>query len=187
MHTLDSGPRSCTAIQLSEFGTQGLPYTSRPTFANQALRSGVGRHCRPDLGAVPRSGPMRLAYALLASLALAGCGPRALYNWGKYEDSLYLRYSEQNFGEAETELSQTLPQAGQTGRVPPGVYADYGYMLYRRGDYAGAVAAFEKEKKTFPESSALMAKLIDRVQQKTAPKTEAEKPAEPAAKTEGAD
>lgn len=127
-----------------------------------------------------QSGLVKLAMLTVLS-GLAACAPTGLYDWGKYEDSLYLRYSEKNFGEAETYLTKSLPTADNPRRVPPGLYADYGYMLYRRGDYAGAVAAFESEKRAFPESSALMTKLIDRVKQKTAPKADAEPPPAPAA------
>jgi hypothetical protein len=45
------------------------------------------------------------------------------------------------------------------------VYADYGSLLYRRGDYAGAIEKFEQEKRAFPESAALMSKLIESIQQ----------------------
>ena len=44
-------------------------------------------------------------------------------------------------------------------RVPPGAYADYGFLLFRRGDRKGAIAYFEKERLLFPESSAFMTKL----------------------------
>jgi hypothetical protein len=48
------------------------------------------------------------------------------------------------------------------------VYADYGFLLYRRGDYAGAMEKFDQEKRAFPESAALMSKLIERIQQQRA-------------------
>lgn len=114
--------------------------------------------------------PRSLAYTLLISAGLAGCAPKTLYDWGKYEDSLYLRYADKDFGQAESYVNQSLPTTAHPSRVPPGVYADYGFLLYRRGNYSGALEYFEKEKKTYPESAALMTKLIERVQQKTAQK-----------------
>lgn len=94
-----------------------------------------------------------------------GCAPPALYQWGEYEDSLYRRYVKEDIAGAEAYLRETLVAAELKSRVPPGVYADYGFLLYRRGDYAGAIEKFEQEKRAFPESAALMSKLIERIQQ----------------------
>lgn len=115
------------------------------------------------------STPLRaIACVLTALIGGAGCAQqRGLYDWGGYEDSLYLRYTASDFAQAETEVAGTLPTTAQPSRVPPGVYADYGFLLYRRGDYARAIQFFEKEKATYPESSLLMTKLIDRVRQRS--------------------
>jgi len=102
---------------------------------------------------------------LVIGAGLAGCAPPALYQWGEYEDSLYRRYVKEDIAGAEAYLRETLVAAELKSRVPPGVYADYGFLLYRRGDYAGAIEKFEQEKRAFPESAALMSKLIERIQQ----------------------
>ena len=102
---------------------------------------------------------------LVVGAGLAGCAPPALYQWGEYEDSLYRRYVKEDIAGAEAYLRETLVAAELKSRVPPGVYADYGFLLYRRGDYAGAIEKFEQEKRAFPESAALMSKLIERIQQ----------------------
>jgi hypothetical protein len=60
------------------------------------------------------------------------------------------------------------------------VYADYGFLLYRRGDYVGAIEKFEQEKRAFPESAALMSKLIERIQQQRAPRGHTEQKEVPA-------
>jgi hypothetical protein len=99
---------------------------------------------------------------------LTGCArTKPLYDWGKYEDSLYLRYMDKDFSKAESYVSESLSTTTQPNKVPPGVYADYAFLLFRRGNYAGAIEYFEKEKKSFPESSVLMTKLIEKVNQKT--------------------
>ena len=102
---------------------------------------------------------------LVIAAGLAGCAPPALYQWGEYEDSLYRRYVKEDIAGAEAYLRETLVAAELKSRVPPGVYADYGFLLYRRGDYAAAIEKFEQEKRAFPESAALMSKLIERIQQ----------------------
>jgi len=105
---------------------------------------------------------------LVIGAGLAGCAPPALYQWGEYEDSLYRRYVKEDITGAEAYLRETLVAAELKSRVPPGVYADYGFLLYRRGDYAGAIVKFEQEKRAFPESAVLMSKLIERIQQQRA-------------------
>jgi len=68
---------------------------------------------------------------------------------------------------AQAIYERTLTEIQQrNGRVPPGLFADYGFLLYLRGDGGGAVRAFESEKRLFPEAAPLMDTLITRVQQK---------------------
>lgn len=103
----------------------------------------------------------------LLSLSLAGCAPQGLYYWGDYESSLYERYVENDKQNTEAYLRSTFTEAETAHRkVPPGVCADYGFLLYRRGDKAGAIAYFDKEKALYPESQALMDKLIERLRRK---------------------
>ncbi len=111
------------------------------------------------------------------SILLSGCAPGGLFYWGDYEDSLYQRYIEHNPAQAEIYLQQTIAEAEHNRyRMPPGVYADYGFMLYRRGDKPAAIAYFSKEKETYPESSALMTKLIERVRQQMVDEQEKQAP-----------
>ncbi len=111
------------------------------------------------------------------SILLSGCAPGGLFYWGDYEDSLYQRYIEHDPAQAEIYLRETIVEAEQNQyRVPPGVYADYGFMLYRRGDKPAAIAYFGKEQETYPESSALMTKLIERVRLQMNPKSNETKP-----------
>ena len=104
---------------------------------------------------------------LIAVVMLSGCVPPGLYYWGDYETSLFERYVENNPQHTDAYLTQTLLEAERQHRkVPPGVYADYGFLLYTRGDKAGAIENFQKERALYPESLALMNKLIERIQQK---------------------
>jgi hypothetical protein len=103
---------------------------------------------------------------MFSILLLTGCAPPELFHWGEYEDSLYERYVESDVGQTEAHLQECINEAQKNNqRVPPGLYADYGFMLYKRGDKSGAINFFDKEKKLYPESSLLMTKLIDRVKQ----------------------
>lgn len=111
---------------------------------------------------------LRLIFCLLmfSTLLLGGCAPAELFYWGDYENSLYERYVENEMGHTEAQLQESFAYAESTNqRVPPGLYADYGFMLYKRGDKNGAINFFDKEKTLYPEASLLMTKLIDRVNQ----------------------
>ena len=113
----------------------------------------------------------KLCVFCVAVAALAACGTPMLYHDG-YEDSLQRLYVKASAPEAEARLRQIILSPEATRRVPPGVHAEYGFLLFQRGDYAGAIENFEKERRAFPESATLMARLIERSrQQKTMPDT----------------
>jgi hypothetical protein len=106
------------------------------------------------------------------ALTLVGCASPSIYHWGKFENGLHERYVSLDHGQADAYLLETIGAAEQQNlRVPPGAYADYGFLLFKRGDTKGAIAYFEKEKLLFPESSAFMTKLIERIKQKEAENT----------------
>jgi len=103
----------------------------------------------------------------IMATALTGCASPSLYHWGDLEIGLHERYVTQDHAQADIYLLETIRTAEQQKlRVPPGAYADYGFLLFKRGDREGAITSFEKEKLLFPESSAFMTKLIERVNQK---------------------
>ncbi len=113
------------------------------------------------------------AAALLLALALGGCATGGLYYWGGYEDSLYLRErdtSDAGQARAFTLVEDTIREAeARQARVPPGVYADYGYLLYRQGRRGEALEAFRKEAAAYPESKPFMDAVIARVEAVTKP------------------
>ncbi len=105
-------------------------------------------------------------------LVLSGCAPQGLFFWGDYETSLYERYVNNDGQHTDAYLRNTFTEAErQHRRVPPGLYADYGFLLYTRGDKSGAMTYFEKERELYPESTALMNKLIEKIKQQEKPST----------------
>lgn len=109
----------------------------------------------------------------LIAINLVGCSAPSIYHWSRFEDGLFDRYVSQNHAQADEYLLETITAAEQKNlKIPPGAYADYGFLLFRRGDRDGARAYFEKEKHFFPESSPFMTKLIERIEQKEAGSTE---------------
>mgnify|MGYP003591122687 CR=1 FL=1 len=96
---------------------------------------------------------------------LAGCaGPR--YEWGSYEPALYQHYRSPGEQAAFTSaLAESLTRGEAKGKVPPGLYAEYGYQLYEAGRYDEAKAYFQKESAKWPESRVLMTRLIELCEQ----------------------
>jgi len=101
----------------------------------------------------------------IALVALAsGCAQQqvAKYNWGDYESAMYRYYSTPGDSHAFAEKLLAAIQASEAAnrKVPPGMYAEYGELLYEGGDNANAITYFEKEKTTWPESAVLMTNMI---------------------------
>ncbi len=109
------------------------------------------------------------AMAFASAVATSGCGSRPLYNWGRYEDSLHASYIGHDEAKASADLEATITAAQQTGqRIPPGVCAEYGFLLYKRGQRDRAVALFQQEAQLFPESKPLMDRLIAKIRERSA-------------------
>lgn len=111
---------------------------------------------------------------IIVLLSLTGCGTTTKYHWGSYESSLYKHYKnsadQEQFSEA---LAITISDGERNGRVPPGIYAEYGYLLYSAGQYVEAIPYFEKEKKAWPESIQFMDKIIENAKKGASAKTSA--------------
>ncbi len=111
-----------------------------------------------------------LFFISLVCLSISvGCA-KPLYYWGNYENSLVQRYedtSEEGQLAAFGILQQTVYEAeSKNGRLAPGVYADYGYLLFKRGYPKEAIEFFKKEADLYPESKYFMDSLISRIQGK---------------------
>ncbi len=98
-----------------------------------------------------------MALFLLTSLG-AGCATdNDLYYWGNYEKTLYRHYrTPDDMAELVGEIGTIIEKGEELGRVPPGLYAEYGYLLLELGESGRATIFFEKEKATWPESTYFM-------------------------------
>lgn len=94
-------------------------------------------------------------------LLLSACASPRLYEWGGYEPSLYkLMKNPQDVQKYGEKLLSTIERGESSGKVPPGLYAEYGYVLVQLNKPQEAIAFFEKEKTHWPESSVFMNKMI---------------------------
>ena len=105
-----------------------------------------------------------------ALLALTACAvPQKKYEWGTYEQSLYEYYkAPANAVALAASIEATIAGAEKAGRpVPPGMYAEYGYLLLQQGRSQDAAGFFTKEKARWPESATLMSRMIKLAESKS--------------------
>jgi hypothetical protein len=102
----------------------------------------------------------RLLTLLLVLSSLSACVPPTMYEWGRYEDSLYAYYRDTDqMGLYMEALGEVIEGAAKT-RIGPGLHAEYGFLLFERGRTAEAIRQFEREKEKWPESERFMDVLI---------------------------
>jgi hypothetical protein len=100
---------------------------------------------------------------LLTGLSACG-GQQALYSWNGYDRELLSYYKNpaglEQFAE---KLLEDIEAAELDGRIPPGLYAEYGYAMLELGDARTAVVYFQKERDLWPEAAYLMGAVITRL------------------------
>lgn len=103
-----------------------------------------------------------LVLGAAALLAAPGCGKSTMYGWNGYNNTLYAHYKnpqkQEDFVEALRKIIESDESSGK--KVPPGIYAEYGYALFEMGRPDEAATWFGKEKDAWPESKILMEKMI---------------------------
>jgi hypothetical protein len=105
-----------------------------------------------------------------ALLFFAGCTTQPpLYNYEDYSSSYYDSVKQPG-DEAALKLQQSMEQAieaageSRSGRVPPGMYANLGYIYLKGGASAKAIEMFNREKETYPEATQFMDRVIQKVE-----------------------
>lgn len=102
---------------------------------------------------------------LLALIALGAtsCATQQLYNWSGYDNAVYA-YTKTTDEESVKDLmavyQKLMDNSGGSRKVPPpGVCADYGFLLIQSGKIEEGKALLAKEITLYPESK----KFIDRI------------------------
>jgi hypothetical protein len=113
--------------------------------------------------------------ALLLSAGLVGCATPSAYDWGGYDQLLYLSYKDPATSDAmlvgiETHIG-ALEAAGS--RVAPGLYAELGTLYLERGELDRAIEWYAKERDAWPESKYLMEAMIASLERRGMERTEA--------------
>jgi hypothetical protein len=116
--------------------------------------------------------PIRLGALLALAAATVGCATsQANYHWGNYDDALFSLYRNPQDQQAfVASLKTIILESERSGtKIPPGIYAEYGYALYEEGKTADAVAYFQREADAWPPSRAFMEKMIANAQRQPRP------------------
>ena len=110
--------------------------------------------------------PPFLLLAAFAAAVGAGCAPRTAYLWGDYDSVLYAHYANPQDSERYLErLGQIVQKAEvEKDKVPPGLYAEYGYALFEAGRLDEAITYYKKEREQWEESQIFMDKMIRNTQ-----------------------
>lgn len=112
---------------------------------------------------------MKTTCTLLAALALAGCaqpGPKPMYQWAGYQNSVY-QYLKSDGSEPGAQIAALEAQleknkaAGEA--TPPGMRAHLALLYSKMGDDVAAQRHLEAERAQFPESAAYIDFLLKRV------------------------
>lgn len=102
----------------------------------------------------------------LAVLLQTGCTSPYLYEWGNYDQWLYENYKNpKNDEELYVDLTELITQYENRKNpsvkpLAPGLYAEYGFLLMRRGENERAIEYYNKEKALWPESAVFMDSMI---------------------------
>lgn len=95
------------------------------------------------------------------------------YAWGDYSKSLYKLKkgpTDERLQSHKEVLVRIITDSKENSwRVPPGIYAEYGYILLSEGKTSEGLANIELEAATYPESRVFMERIKAQAIQKPAP------------------
>jgi hypothetical protein len=93
-----------------------------------------------------------------------GCQPaKATFYWGDYSSTLYNMKKNPDDKTLELHKKEILnvieTSNKQKQQIPPGVFAEYGYILLKAGDEPGGMEYLDKELKLYPESQVFITRI----------------------------
>jgi hypothetical protein len=111
----------------------------------------------------------QLLIGMAVALCLTSCASKMLYSWGNYDDTSY-KYLKNSDEKSIDQLMETYrqlveKQEGTRQIVPPGIYADYGFILLQANRTEEGRAMLEKEITLYPESKIFIAHILKMFEQ----------------------
>ncbi|MBO5251426.1 MAG: DUF4810 domain-containing protein [Bacteroidaceae bacterium] len=108
--------------------------------------------------------------AACCSFLFASCGTSTttLYSWHNYEDASYQyqkKGTDELFAKAMEEYKKVIEkQKASRKTVPPGLNAEYGYMLYKSGKVEEGITYLKKEIALYPESETYISRIVKQLE-----------------------
>lgn len=105
----------------------------------------------------------------VSALILMSCeSTQTLYSWHGYDKVTY-KYSKKPTKDLQVKMLTQYDklikkQKGTRGVVPPGLYAEYGFLLYKTGRKKAAVSFLNKEVELYPESEQYISRIIKQLE-----------------------
>ncbi|GHV02266.1 hypothetical protein FACS1894159_11020 [Bacteroidia bacterium] len=107
--------------------------------------------------------------AALIALVATACSPKVLYTWTGYDNAVYAYTKapdEANTAQLIKIYTRLIDNPGGLRLAPPpGVCADYGYLLIRAGKTVEGKALLNKEIQLYPESKPFIDRILKRFDQ----------------------
>lgn len=110
-----------------------------------------------------------LLLTALVVISVTSCTTtKTMYSWHNYEDVTY-QYSKRRTSELKEKVLEQYQklaekQKGTRGVVPPGLYAEYSYMLYMEGKKDEGLKFLNEEIKLYPESEKYISRIIKQLE-----------------------
>jgi len=102
-------------------------------------------------------------------IAMTSCSTqKSLYSWYDSEDATYTytkRGTEETLTKAMAQYEKVInKQKGIRKTVPPGVNAEYGFLLYKTGKKEEGLALLKAKIKAYPESEKCISRIIKQLE-----------------------
>ncbi|MBQ6062787.1 MAG: DUF4810 domain-containing protein [Prevotella sp.] len=102
-------------------------------------------------------------------MAMASCQTQqSLYSWYDSENATYTytkRSTEETLTFAMAQYEKVISmQKGLRKSVPPGVNAEYGFLLYKAGKKEEGLTLLRAEIKAYPESEKFISRIINQLE-----------------------
>lgn len=112
----------------------------------------------------------KILIVICCALFFASCQTQqSLYSWYDSEEATYVytkRGTEETLAKAMAQYEKVIKkQKGLRGVVPPGVNAEYGYLLCKAGKKEEGLALLRAEIQSYPESERFISRIIKQLEQ----------------------
>lgn len=111
----------------------------------------------------------KLFISICCMIAFASCSTQKdLYSWYDSEEATYnytKRGTDELLVKAMEQYEKVIAkQKGTRGVVPPGVNAEYGYLLFKAGKKEEGLSLLKAEIEAYPESEKFISRIINQLE-----------------------